>query len=120
MRMPFMTEASLDLVDDQELLDLMVAAGFTSVFIGLETPNENSLTECAKVQNSSRDLVAAVKKIHNAGIEVMGGFIVGFDSDSASIFERQWRFIQEAGVVTAMVGLLNALPQTRLYARIYP
>jgi radical SAM superfamily enzyme YgiQ (UPF0313 family) len=118
VRMPFMTEASLDLVDDQELLDLMVAAGFTSVFIGLETPNENSLTECAKVQNSSRDLVAAVKKIHNAGIEVMGGFIVGFDSDSASIFERQWRFIQEAGVVTAMVGLLNALPQTRLYARL--
>jgi radical SAM superfamily enzyme YgiQ (UPF0313 family) len=118
VRMRFSTEASLNLVDDQELLDLMVAAGFKSVFIGLETPDEDSLTECAKVQNTSRDLVAAVKKIQNAGIEVMGGFIIGFDSDSDSIFERQWRFIQESGVVTAMVGLLTALPQTRLYARL--
>ncbi len=118
IRTPFITEASLNLVDDQELLDLMVAAGFKSVFIGLETPDENSLTECAKAQNTARDLVAAVRKIQSAGIEVMGGFIVGFDNDSASIFERQWRFIQEAGVVTAMVGLLNALPQTRLYARL--
>jgi radical SAM superfamily enzyme YgiQ (UPF0313 family) len=115
---PFLTEVSLNIVDDQELLDLMAAAGFKSLFIGLETPDENSLTECAKMQNVSRDLVAAVKKIQNAGIEVMGGFIVGFDNDTASVFERQWRFIQEAGVVTAMVGLLTALPQTRLYARL--
>jgi radical SAM superfamily enzyme YgiQ (UPF0313 family) len=115
---PFLTEASLNIVDDQELLDLMAAAGFKSVFIGLETPDEDSLTECAKMQNTSRDLVAAVKRIHNAGIEVMGGFIVGFDNDTANVFERQWRFIQEAGVVTAMVGLLTALPQTRLYARL--
>jgi radical SAM superfamily enzyme YgiQ (UPF0313 family) len=118
VRIPFIAEASLNLVDDKELLELMVVAGLKKVFIGLETPDENSLTECAKVQNTARDMVAAVKEIQNAGIEVMGGFIVGFDSDSASIFERQWRFIQEVGVVTAMVGLLNALPQTRLYARL--
>ncbi len=118
LRLPFLTEASLNLVDDPELLDLLVAAGFKKVFIGLETPDEASLTECAKIQNTARDLVAAVKTIQNAGIEVMGGFIVGFDSDSPSIFERQRRFIQEAGVVTAMVGLLNALPQTRLFARL--
>jgi radical SAM superfamily enzyme YgiQ (UPF0313 family) len=118
IRLPFLTEASLNLVDDEELLDLMVAAGFTSVFIGLETPEENSLAECAKVPNTSRDLVAAVRKLHKAGIEVMGGFIVGFDNDSVGVFERQRRFIQEAGVVTAMVGLLTALPQTRLYLRL--
>ena len=118
VRVPFMTEASLNLVDDQELLDLMVAAGFKKVFVGLETPIENSLTECAKLQNTSRDLVGAVTRLHNAGIEVMGGFIVGFDSDPSNIFERQRRFIQEAGVVTAMVGLLTALPQTRLFERL--
>jgi len=118
VRLPFITEASLNLVDDPELLELMVAAGFKSVFIGLETPDEQSLAECAKFQNSSRDLVAAVREIQNAGLQVLGGFIVGFDHDSPSIFERQWRFIQDAGVVTAMVGLLNALPQTRLYARL--
>ena len=117
-RVPFTTEASLNLVDDPELLELMVAAGFKKVFIGLETPDEGSLAECAKVQNASRDLVASVATIQKAGLEVMGGFIVGFDSDSEGIFARQRRFIQEAGVVTAMVGLLTALPQTRLFARL--
>ena len=114
----FITEASLNLVDDSELLDLMIQAGFKKVFVGVETPNEESLAECAKVQNSSRDLVAAVKTMQNAGLEVMGGFIVGFDSDTHTIFERQRRFIQESGVVTAMVGLLTALPRTRLFERL--
>ena len=118
VRTPFITEASLNLVDDPELLDLMVAAGFRKVFVGLETPDEASLTECAKVQNTARSLVDAVNTIQRAGIEVMGGFIVGFDNDSGSVFEQQRRFIQEAGVVTAMVGLLTALPQTRLFARL--
>ena len=118
VRIPLLTEASLNLVDDPELLDLMVAAGFKKVFIGLETPAEDSLAECAKVQNTQRDLVGAVKKIHSAGLQVMGGFIVGFDSDPLNIFERQMRFIQDAGVVTAMVGLLTAMPQTRLFARL--
>lgn len=118
IKVSFTTEASLNLVDDPELLELLVAAGFKKVFIGLETPDDGSLTECAKVQNKSRDLVAAVQTIQKAGLEVMGGFIVGFDNDSESIFEHQRRFIQEAGVVTAMVGLLTALPGTRLFARL--
>ena len=118
VRLPFITEASLNLVDDPELLDLLVAAGFKKVFIGLETPEEGSLIECAKVQNTSRDLVGAVNRIQEAGLEVMGGFIVGFDSDPSNIFERQRRFIQDAGVVTAMVGMLNALPRTRLFERL--
>lgn len=114
----FLTQASLNLADDAELLDLMVRAGFKSVFIGIESPEEASLLECAKVQNSRRDLVESVQKIHRAGMEVMGGFIVGFDSDKSSIFEAQKRFIQESGVVTAMVGLLTALPETQLFARL--
>jgi radical SAM superfamily enzyme YgiQ (UPF0313 family) len=88
------------------------------VFIGLETPEESSLVECGKAQNTRRDLVASVRALQQAGLEVMGGFIVGFDHDEHSIFERQWRFIQEAGVVTAMVGLLAALPRTRLFERL--
>lgn len=114
----FTTEASLNLVGIPGILDLMVQAGFKRVFIGIETPNEDSLFECAKVQNIGRDLVAAVKTIQNAGIEVMGGFIVGFDNDDAGVFERMRAFIQESGVVTAMVGLLSVLPETRLFSRL--
>lgn len=116
--MSFTTEASLNLVDDNELLDLMVQAGFKNVFIGIESPQEESLKECRKVQNTRRDLVASVRQIHNAGIQVMAGFIVGFDSDKEGIFEQQRRFIQDAGVVTAMVGMLTALPGTRLFTRL--
>ncbi len=118
VRVNFTTEASINLVDDPELLDLMVRAGFKHVFIGIESPQDESLKECRKVQNVRRDLAAAVRQIHNAGIQVMAGFIVGFDSDRAGIFECQRRFIQDAGVVTAMVGLLTALPGTRLFARL--
>ncbi len=118
LRFRFLTQVSLNIVDDPELLDLMVRSGFKSVFVGIESPEESSLAECAKVQNTRRDLVSAVRMLHRAGIEVMGGFIVGFDSDRSSIFEAQRRFIQEAGVVTAMVGLLTALPETRLWARL--
>lgn len=114
----FTTEASLNLADDPELLDLMAQGGFRKVFVGIETPEEASLTECAKVQNTQRDLLAAVKTIQKAGIEVMGGFIVGFDNDKPNIFERQIKFIQEAGIATAMVGLLTALPGTRLWNRL--
>jgi len=117
-RFRFLTQASLNIVDDAELMGLMVRAGFKSLFIGIESPDEDSLAECAKVQNTRRDLVSAVRTIHNAGMEVMGGFIVGFDSDQPGIFEAQERFIQESGVVTAMVGLLTALPETRLFARL--
>jgi radical SAM superfamily enzyme YgiQ (UPF0313 family) len=118
VHVPFITEASLNLVDDEELLCLMVEAGFKKVFVGIETPISESLAECGKVQNTDRDLVAAVKTMQRAGLEVMGGFIVGFDNDQPNIFERQWAFIQETGIVTAMVGLLNALPKTRLFTRL--
>lgn len=112
------TEASINIADDETLIDLMVKAGFKQVFIGLETPNEQSLKECSKTQNCKRDMIVAVRKLQRSGIEVMGGYIVGFDSDDESIFARQIRFIQESGVVTAMVGLLNALPNTRLWHRL--
>jgi radical SAM superfamily enzyme YgiQ (UPF0313 family) len=114
----FNTEASIDLSDDEELMQLMVKAGFTSVFVGIETPNEESLAECNKVPNKNRDLVACVKKIQKFGLQVQGGFIVGFDNDPPSIFERLSGFIQESGIVTAMVGLLNAPRSTRLHQRL--
>jgi radical SAM superfamily enzyme YgiQ (UPF0313 family) len=112
------TETSINLADDDELLRLMVEAGFNAVFVGIESPNEESLVECSKTQNRHRDLHAAVKKLHNFGLEVQGGFIVGFDSDPLSIFKSQISFIQGSGIVTAMVGLLNAPPGTRLYQRL--
>jgi len=96
----------------------MVKAGFNTVFIGIETPNEDSLVECNKHLNRNRDLVASVKKIQNHGLEVRGGFIVGFDSDPLSIFKSQINFIQKSGIATAMVGLLNAPRGTRLYQRL--
>ncbi len=111
-------EASVNLADDEQLMWLMVEAGFNTVFIGIETPNEESLVECSKSQNQKRDLVASVKKIQNCGLEVQGGFIVGFDSDPLSIFKNQISFIQKSGIVTAMVGLLNAPSGTRLYRRL--
>jgi len=114
----FNTEASIDLSDDEELMQLMVKAGFASVFVGIETPHEESLTECNKVQNKNRDLVACVKKIQGSALYVTGGFIVGFDNDPPSIFERMSTFIRETGIVTAMVGLLNAPRGTKLYQRL--
>jgi radical SAM superfamily enzyme YgiQ (UPF0313 family) len=116
--MTFNTEASINLADDEELMDLMFKAGFDEVFIGIETPDETSLAECSKKQNRNRDLIADVKRIQRAGIQVQGGFIVGFDSDKPSIFQRQIEFIQKSGIVTAMVGLLQAPPGTRLYERL--
>jgi radical SAM superfamily enzyme YgiQ (UPF0313 family) len=114
----FFTEASINLADDDNLMELMTEAGFNRVFIGIETPDEDSLVECNKLQNTKRDLAAAVKKIQNHGMEVQGGFILGFDSDPVSIFKKQISFIQKTGIVTAMVGLLNAPNGTRLYQRL--
>jgi radical SAM superfamily enzyme YgiQ (UPF0313 family) len=116
--MGFLTEASVNLADDAELCDLMVRAGFTKVFLGIETPSAEALQECHKIQNRSRDLVETVQTLQHAGLEVMGGFIVGFDSDKQDIFKRQFEFIQRSGVATAMVGLLTALPQTKLWHRL--
>ena len=117
---PFLltTQTSIDLADDEELMLLMVQAGFDCVFIGIETINEDSLIETNKHQNVNRDLVASVKRILNNGLQVYGGFIVGFDSDTASIFERQIDFIQETGIIVAMAGLLNAPHNTKLYQRL--
>ena len=112
------TEASINLADDPELLEMMVKAGFDSVFIGIESPDEACLSECQKSQNKNRDLLQNVKTIHRAGIQVMGGFIVGFDCDTPSIFQRQVDFIQKSGIVTAMVGMLQAAPGTRLFERL--
>lgn len=116
-QIPFSTEASVNLADDPALMEMMVQAGFDTVFIGIETPDEESLAECNKQQNKNRDLIESVRLIQRAGLQVQGGFIVGFDSDTPSIFQRQIEFIQKSGIVTAMVGLLNAPPGTRLYER---
>jgi radical SAM superfamily enzyme YgiQ (UPF0313 family) len=114
----FITEASIDLADDEELMEMMVTAGFEEVFIGIETPSEEGHHESGKVQNKNRDLLDCVKKIQKSGLQVQAGFIVGFDSDSPTIFERQIRFIQESGIATAMVGMLTALSGTKLYQRL--
>ncbi len=115
---PFFTEASINLADDEELMQLMVAAGFNQVFVGIETPAAAGLVECNKRQNQRRNLVADVKRIQRAGLEVQGGFIVGFDSDTPAIFAQQLEFIQQSGIVTAMVGLLQAIPGTKLHQRL--
>jgi radical SAM superfamily enzyme YgiQ (UPF0313 family) len=115
---PFSTEVSINMADDQHLMQLMAEAGFGTVFIGIETPQVDSLLECNKKQNIKRDLVESVKTIQRAGFQVQGGFIVGFDSDTPSIFQRQIDFIQQSGIVTAMVGLLQAPPGTILYDRL--
>ncbi|MCW8796694.1 MAG: B12-binding domain-containing radical SAM protein [Chlorobium sp.] len=113
----YYTECSINLADDSELMDLMVQAGFDQVFIGIETPDDLALQACGKKHNTSRNLLDNVKRIQHAGLEVMGGFIVGFDSDTPSIFRKQIEFIQNSGIATAMVGILQALPGTVLYER---
>jgi radical SAM superfamily enzyme YgiQ (UPF0313 family) len=114
----YTTEASIDLADDPELIRLMVSAGFVKVFVGIETPDESSLLACNKVQNNHRDLIQCVRVIQQSGIEVAAGFIVGFDNDPSNIFQRQIDFIQQSGIITAMVGLLNAPRLSKLYKRL--
>jgi hypothetical protein len=114
----FFTEASIDLAQDDELLDSMVAAGFSMVFVGIETPDEETLAYTQKRQNLKSPILESVEKIQRRGIEVTGGFILGFDTDAPDIFDRQINFIQQAGIPIAMVGLLNALPNTQLWRRL--
>lgn len=111
----FSIQSSINLADDKELMSQLIDAGFNAAFIGIETPDEISLQQCNKVQNKNRDLIQSVKKIQQAGIQVSGGFIVGFDSDTSTVFQRQIDFIQQSGIVSAMVGLLNAPKNTKLY-----
>jgi radical SAM superfamily enzyme YgiQ (UPF0313 family) len=119
-RFPFdmYTEASINLAADDRLIELMVQAGFSSVFIGLETPSQESLAETQKIQNLRLDLTAAVEKLTQKGLEVMAGFIVGFDADDEGIFDRQLTFIQNAPIPMAMVGILSALPGSQLWRRL--
>jgi radical SAM superfamily enzyme YgiQ (UPF0313 family) len=114
----FITEASVNLAEDDALLQQMEDAGFRRVFLGIETPVEESLKEAQKGQNTRRDLLESIHKIQSYGMEVMAGFIVGFDSDPEDIFERQINFIRESGIPLAMVGLLSALPDTQLWRRL--
>ena len=114
----FQTQASINLADDEELMRMMVQAGFDSVFVGIETTNEESLEECNKRQNTNRDMLESVKSIQRAGLQVTAGFIVGFDNDTEGVFDRMATFIQKSGIVTAMVGLLNAPRHTRLHRRL--
>jgi radical SAM superfamily enzyme YgiQ (UPF0313 family) len=114
----FITEASVNLVEDDALLGMMRRAGFRRVFLGIETPVEESLKEARKGQNTRVNLLESVRKIQGHGMEVMAGFIVGFDSDPDDIFDRQIEFIRESAIPLAMVGLLTALPQTQLWRRL--
>jgi radical SAM superfamily enzyme YgiQ (UPF0313 family) len=114
----FTTEASINLSDDAELMSMMASAGFDKIFVGIETVHEESLAECDKNHNRDRNMVECVRMIQSAGMEVTGGFIVGFDHDPPNIFKRQIDFIQQSGIMTAMVGLLNAPNRTRLFQRL--
>ena len=114
----FTIQSSINLADDLELMTMMVEAGFGSAFIGIETPVEESLEDCHKNQNINRDLLKSVRKIQRAGLQVSGGFIVGFDTDKHTVFQKQVDFIQQSGIVSAMVGLLNAPKNTKLYKRL--
>jgi len=114
----FVTEASLNLADDRELLQLMKDAGFYSVFLGIETPDESGLIASNKLQNTRRSLLDSVAMIQSYGMQVMGGFILGFDTDRDDIFDRMVDFIQKSGIPIAMVGLLQAMPGTQLFRRL--
>jgi radical SAM superfamily enzyme YgiQ (UPF0313 family) len=114
----FITEVSINLAEDDELCRLMIEAGFYSTFVGIETPNNESLVECGKGQNLKCDLYSSIRKLQNYGFVVSGGFIVGFDHDPIDIFDKQINFIQKTGIVSAMVGLLNAPNGTKLFKRL--
>ena len=112
------TEASINLADDEKLMGLMQRANFDAVFIGIETPEEEGLVSCGKHQNQNKNLLEKVKIIQRNGIEVQAGFILGFDTDTPYTFDNMIKFIQKSGIVTAMVGLLHAIPETVLYKRL--
>jgi len=114
----FLTEASLNLADDPELMKAMKDAGFVSVFLGIETPDESGLIAANKLQNTRRSLLDSVAVIQSYGMQVMGGFILGFDTDREDIFDRMVEFIQKSGIPVAMVGLLQAMPGTQLFRRL--
>jgi len=115
----FITEASLNLADDRELMQVMKDAGFVSVFLGIETPDASGLIAANKLQNTRRSMLESVAIIQSYGMQVMGGFILGFDTDREDIFDRMTEFIQKSGIPVAMVGLLQAMPGTQLFRRLW-
>lgn len=119
-KFPFVlsTQATINLADDSTLMELMIDAGFATVFVGIETPDPDGLEECGKYHNKNRNMLESVKKIQNMGFELNAGFILGFDSDKETIFQNQINFIQKSGIIVAMVGLLNVSPKSRLYERL--
>lgn len=114
----FGTEASLNLAQDDELLSLFTEANFGWVFIGIESPDEESLKETLKFQNTRSDILTSIRHIYSYGIEVLAGFIIGFDNDTMKTFDLQYNFIQNSGIQAAMIGLLTAVPKTPLYERL--
>lgn len=112
------SEASITVADDKEIIELLKASNFSGVFVGIETPDEQSLKSCGKIQNTGKDLSEKVRYLQRNGLEVKGGFIIGFDTDNQFTFNKMIDFIQASGIVTAMVGLLHALPKTKLYNRL--
>jgi radical SAM superfamily enzyme YgiQ (UPF0313 family) len=117
-RFQFGTEASLNLAHDKELLEAFRAAGMSWVFIGIESPDEASLREAQKMQNTHQDILASVRTVYSHGMDIFAGFIVGFDNDTVATFDRQYRFILNSGIQAAMIGLLTAAPKTPLYERL--
>lgn len=113
----FYTEASVDLADRPELMAAMVEANFMYVFLGIESPSAEALSSSKKFQNLRKDSLDQIRTIQENGLWVLGGFIVGFDSDDETIFERQREFIERAGITWAMAGMLQAPPTTPLYDR---
>ena len=114
----FGTEASLNLAQDDELLELFTEANFGWVFIGIESPDEESLKETLKFQNTRSDILSSIQHIYSYGIEVLAGFIIGFDNDTLKTFDLQYNFIQNSGIQASMIGLLTAVPKTPLYERL--
>ena len=114
----FGTEASLNLAQDKELLTLLKISNFEWVFLGIESPDEDSLKETLKFQNTRESIIDSVRTIYSHGIEILGGFIIGFDNDTNEVFDKQYRFIQESGIQASMIGLLTAVPKTPLYERL--
>ena len=113
----FGTQVSINLADDPDLMRIMIEAGFRHLFVGIETPEEEGLLSCNKRQNTRRDLMESINDLHKAGFVIVGGFIIGFDTDTADTFQRQIDFIQESGIVLSTVNLLKAPPGTRLYTQ---
>ena len=114
----FLTEVTLNIAQDDELLRLMRQANFATIFIGIESPRAESLKETHKTQNLRENILDSVHRIQRAGIDVMAGMIVGFDHDDPSIFDEQFRFIQDARIPISMTGMLNAVPKTPLHQRL--